>query len=63
MYWYLPMIDVPQQTPEVSNQAVDLTGQVTFRTTTDCPIPREWLIAALAAGIGLGYLLWGARRG
>jgi hypothetical protein len=61
MYWYLPMLDIPQQTPEVSNEPVDLTGQVTFRATTDCPLPADWLAVAFLVGIGLGYLMWGRR--
>lgn len=31
-----------------------------FRATTDCPIPRGWIFAALTTGLVLGYL-WSKR--
>jgi hypothetical protein len=56
MYWYLPVIDIPQQ--NTGSEPVDLTGQVTFRATTTCPVVPEHIALALIAGLALGYLIW-----
>lgn len=57
--WYgvdLPILQLP-----ASNMTNDPSSTPVFRTSTECPIPNEWLIASALVGLALGYVLWGRR--
>jgi hypothetical protein len=43
--FYLPTITVPTN-----------TQQPMFRTSVDCPIPREWIVSAFIVGLVVGVI-------
>ncbi len=54
--WYLfPTITLPTQDTGMT------PSLPVFRSETNCPIPYEWLIGAVLAGLLLGYLIRGGK--
>ncbi len=56
----MPLLPLWFTMPADQVSAGDNTAAPVFRTTTDCPIPRGWIFAALTTGLVLGYL-WSKR--
>jgi hypothetical protein len=47
--------------PTGTNQTMTPSTQPMFRTSTNCPIPNEWLLGAAVVGLVVGYMIWGNR--
>lgn len=65
MHWLnIPVIVPPSSPggggPTPTNQTMTPSSTPVFRTSTNCPIPNEWLLGAALVGLVAGYLIWGS---